>query len=108
MAGKSRTSQPSITLAELSSEPHWIWLYCRDYQRCMHKAPVALAPLIIRWGPNATRDRLCASFRCSVCGHRGADTFHVSISVFDQGWQPFPVDQITAYARGEMPAEQTA
>jgi hypothetical protein len=39
-----------------------------------HRAPMALTPLIIiRWGPDASSDRLRASVRCSVCGCKGAD-----------------------------------
>jgi hypothetical protein len=37
-----------------------------------HGAVMAIAPLIIRWGPDASSDMLRACARCTVCGHRGA------------------------------------
>jgi hypothetical protein len=39
---------------------------------CQHRAPVALAPFVIRWGANASSDVLRGRLRCSICGHRGA------------------------------------
>ena len=35
-------------------------------------APVALAPLIIRWGEEASSDVLRRSARCARCGRNGA------------------------------------
>jgi hypothetical protein len=31
------------------------WVYC---ERCLHHAPVAFVPLMIRWGADASSDRL--------------------------------------------------
>ena len=45
----ARSLPPVPTLGELNREPHWLWVYCARWQ-CGHKAPTALAPLIIRWG----------------------------------------------------------
>ena len=33
----------------------WTWIYC---EKCLHHAPMALVPLIIRWGANTSSDRL--------------------------------------------------
>ena len=45
----ARSLPPVPTLGELNREPHWLWVDCARWQ-CGHKAPIALAPLIIRWG----------------------------------------------------------
>jgi hypothetical protein len=34
--------------------------------------PLALAPFVIRWGETAPSDLLRRSFRCTVCGAKGA------------------------------------
>ncbi len=48
------------TLAELRQHSAWFWLYC---EKCLHSAPVAFVPLMIRWGGDASSDKLrqCAS-----------------------------------------------
>ena len=44
------------TLGQLHRPPGWVWVYCaRHYPLCQHRAPMALAPLIIRWGPGVER-----------------------------------------------------
>jgi len=59
------------TLGQIHRPPGWLWLICDRYPPCLHRAPVALAPLIIRWGPDASSDMLRRSARCQVCGHKG-------------------------------------
>src|SRR5215468_1322816 len=62
------------TLGQLHRPPGWLWVYCTRYQPlCQHHAPMALAPLIIRWG-RATCCAQCA--RCTVCGRKGATLKH--------------------------------
>jgi hypothetical protein len=39
---------------------------------------MALAPLIIRWGGDASSDILRRSARCTCCGSKGADLQHPS------------------------------
>jgi len=58
------------TLAELHRPPGWVWVVCDRYPPCMHKAPMALAPLVIRWGPDTSGDTCCAGAR----GARSAAT----------------------------------
>src|SRR6516162_7428728 len=53
---------PVATLADLRGVTPWLWVIC---ERCLHRAPTALAPWIIRW---ALRPRAI----CSVA-QRGAD-----------------------------------
>ena len=40
--------------------------------RCLRRRPTALAPWIIRWGPDASSDMLRRSARCTECGGKGA------------------------------------
>lgn len=59
---------------------------------CLHKRPMALAPLIIRWGPDASSDMIRNNMRCTACGRRGVTLQHPSWTGRVIGWQPFPVD----------------
>jgi hypothetical protein len=56
----------------------------------MHRAPLALAPFVIRWGANA--DVLRGRLRCAICGHRGATLQHPGWAGTEIGEQPFPDD----------------
>jgi hypothetical protein len=49
------TNSTVPTLVELRKSGSWIWVYC---EKCLHRAPVAFVPLMIRWGANASRDKL--------------------------------------------------
>ena len=55
---------------------------------CLHRAPVALAPLVIRWGPDASGDMLRRCARCQRCGHRGATLQHPGRIENGVGWAP--------------------
>jgi hypothetical protein len=81
----------TATLGQLHRPPGWVWVYCTRYNPpCPHHAPMALAPLIIRWGPDASSDMLRACARCTVCGHKGATLQHPGWIENGVGWQPFP------------------
>jgi hypothetical protein len=43
MRGDTNSTVP--TLAELRKHIPWVWVYC---EKCLHRAPVAFAPLQIR------------------------------------------------------------
>jgi hypothetical protein len=79
------------TLAELRRHSAWFWLYC---ERCLHHAPVAFVPLMIRWGADASSDKLRQSARCTKCGHKGATLQHPSWAGEGIGFQPFPTAQV--------------
>jgi putative SOS response-associated peptidase YedK len=51
----------------------WIYVNCAR-PGCGHFAAVPLTPLIVRWGPDATLERLRRAARCTRCGHLGATT----------------------------------
>jgi len=44
---------------------HWCWIKCT---RCPHMAAVAIAPYVIRWGPDGWKDVLWQTGRCTKCG----------------------------------------
>ncbi|MGD9768229.1 MAG: hypothetical protein AB7U62_11340 [Pseudolabrys sp.] len=87
------------TLAELQKNaPGWLWVHCNG-PCCSHKAPVPLAPLIIRWGPTATIEMIQRSFLCDACGVKGAHTTTPSWGNMVTGWRAFPADQVTVFSR---------
>jgi hypothetical protein len=64
---------PRPTLGELQRATPWVWLWC---ERCRHHAPFACAVAVIRWGPDASSDKLRAGARCTSCGNKGATVQH--------------------------------
>jgi hypothetical protein len=54
-----------------------------------HGAVIAIAPLIIRWGPDSSSDMLRACARCTVCGHKGATLKHPGWKNGEVEWEPF-------------------
>jgi hypothetical protein len=75
------------TLAELRKHNSWVWAWC---ERCQHHAPMAFVPLMIRWGANASSDKLRRRARCTACGHKGATLQHPGWAGELVGFQPFP------------------
>ena len=61
---------PRPTLAQMHKSHPWLWVWC---DRCHHHAPMAVTPLIIRWGPDASSDKLRQCARCTACGGQGRD-----------------------------------
>jgi hypothetical protein len=81
-------TSPTLSLGQLQkTEPGWVWLYCLA---CNHSQAVAIAPFVIRWGPNTSSDKLRRSARCSRCHGQGATIRHASWGDMATGWQPFP------------------
>jgi hypothetical protein len=56
---------------------------------------MAIAPFVIRWGPDASSDMLRRSARCQKCGHKGATLSHPSWIENGVGWLPFPVEEVS-------------
>jgi hypothetical protein len=69
----------------------WLWLYCKA---CSHHAPQALAPVIIRWGPDTSGDVLRQRARCTRCGVKGATPMHPTWGGEHIGLAPFPADRL--------------
>jgi hypothetical protein len=57
---------------------------------------MALAPLIIRYGPDTSSDRLRRSARCTACGAKGAKLQHPSWAGSQIGFAPFPTSTVPA------------
>ena len=92
----ARALTPVATLGQLHRPPGWVWVHCTRYvPLCQHRAPMALAPLIIRWGPDASSDMLRWCARCTVCGHKGATLQGPGWKNGYVEWEPFPVEEMT-------------
>ena len=69
----------------------WAWVNCARHG-CWYRAPMALVPLMIRWGFDTSSDKLRRCARCTKCGHKGA-TLTLPSAGPERGWYPFPVLQ---------------
>jgi hypothetical protein len=88
---RSRDDTPRATLGDLRRHACWLWLNCAN-PVCLHRAPMALTPLIIRWGAEASSDMLRRSARCAHCGRKGVSLTIPSWVGLDTGFAPFPED----------------
>jgi hypothetical protein len=91
------------TLLTLQKRATRWWLVCGNYN-CMHAAPIALAPFIIRWGLDAARERLERAAKCERCGHQGGRLEHPtrgSGAAIDADLM-FPVEMMRINARRTM------
>ena len=69
---KRQPPGPCPTLVQLHRSHCWTWVYCEKWH-----APMALAPLMIRWGAETSSDRLRQRARCTK------DTCHINRSDFE-------------------------
>jgi hypothetical protein len=69
----------------------WWWVICYRY---LHGVPMALVPLIIRWGANASSDMPRRPGRCQECGWKGATLQHPSWGGRETEWVAFPMEQV--------------
>jgi hypothetical protein len=81
------TNSTVPTLAELRKSSAWVWVYC---EKCLHRSPVAFVPLMIRWGGDASSDKLRRCARCTACGHKGATLQAPGWAGEQIGFEPFP------------------
>jgi hypothetical protein len=82
---------PIPTLARLRRHQCWVWIICSRWG-CLRRAPMPLAPAIIRWGPDASSDVLRQRVRYSGCG---SATLQIPSWVGSEiGLAPFP-DAVT-------------
>jgi hypothetical protein len=62
-------------------------------ENCLHHAPLAPVPLMIRWGAETSSDRLRQCARCTKCGHKGATLQHPGWAGTHIGF-PIPLTRI--------------
>ena len=74
------------SLGDLHRATPWLWVYC---EKCSHKAPLACAVAVIRWGPNVSSDKLRRCAGCTACGHKGATLQHPGWGGADIGFCRF-------------------
>jgi hypothetical protein len=84
---------PRPTLEQLRRGSPWCWVVC---EHCLHRTPMAFAPLIIRWGPGASSDMLRRSARCTKCGRKGATLQHPSWAGSHVAFELFPISSSLA------------
>jgi hypothetical protein len=84
---RTREPGPRPTLGELQRTTPWVWLWCES---CQHHAPLACAVAVIRWGPNASSDRLRISARFTSCGGKGATLQRPGWAGNHISFEPFP------------------
>jgi hypothetical protein len=87
-----------LTIGRLRATTSWVWVYCEAIG-CGHAAPMPLAPLIIRWGPDVSGAAIRRRLRCSVCGSLGVEIRLPSWHDISTGFQPFPPAHILAWHR---------
>ena len=83
---------PMPTLDDLQRESRWVWVNCARHG-CWHRSPMALAPLVIRWGFGVSSNQLRRSAVCTECGHRGA-SFTLPSAGPERNWYPFPISEM--------------
>jgi len=64
---------PIPIFGDLQRATPWVWLWCEP---CQHQTPLACAVAVIRWGADASSDRLRQRARCSACVKKGATIQH--------------------------------
>jgi hypothetical protein len=79
-----RTDYHEPTLANHRRYWSWFWIYCAEGASCHHSAPMAIAPLIIRWGPDTPFSKVRRSFRCTRCGGRKVVTMAPSVDGYHE------------------------
>ena len=82
--------QSAKTLQAYRNWTPWFWLWCGNPE-CGRSVPIAVVPLIIRWGPNASIEKLKRAALCAVCGHKGATIGGRSWVDPKIGFQPWPI-----------------
>ena len=91
---------PSLGELQRSKNGGWVWLCCEG-MTCGRMVAVALAPFVIRWGPETSSNVLRRNARCGYCGRKGVTLQCPSWCDITTGFQPFPVDRMSPSAAVE-------
>jgi hypothetical protein len=76
------------------------WIKCT---RCPRMRAVAIAPYIIRWGPDGWRDMLRRTGRRTKCGTRGVELQHPSWGGSDTGCAPISINRMALLPDSAVP-----
>jgi hypothetical protein len=90
------------TLGQIARDSSWVWAWCP--KPCLHDAAIPLAPIIRRFGADASGDRLRNALRCTACGRRGALIQHPSWEMAE-GCRSAPLERVPEGLRREMARE---
>jgi hypothetical protein len=90
------------TLGQIARDTSWVWARCPN--PCLHEAAIPLAPIIGRFGANASSDRLRNALHCTACGRRGALLQHPSWGMAE-GYRSAPLDRVPDGLRRQMARE---
>lgn len=91
---------PVPTIGELAAGATWVWAHCAV--PCNHSAAIPLAPIIARFGPETSSDRLRSALQCSLCGRRGVEIVIPRWADPQRGYAKLPVDRVPPQLREEM------
>ena len=79
------------SIAELQQSSRWLWIYCEG-ERCGHSSAMAIAPLVIRWGPRL-RPTYSTAPLAARCGRKRATLRHPSWASTIVGFEEFPAER---------------
>jgi hypothetical protein len=92
---------PVSTIGQLARESSWLWAHCPG--KCQNWAAIPMAPMVARFGPDASSVRLRAALRCTKCGRKGCLIQHPSWGMGERGYGGGPpLDQIPLALRRWM------
>lgn len=91
---------PVPTLAQLARHTNWVRALCTA--QCAHDAAIPLAPIIARFGAEASSDRLRNALRCTACGKRGGRIMLPSWHDMQVGVTAMPVELVPLALRREI------
>jgi len=89
---RARSAPGPVPTLDSPNHGRWVWVNCAGIG-CRHSVPMALVPLIIRWGFGTSSEKLRRCARCTKCGHKGA-TLTLPSAGPERGWYPFPVNRM--------------
>jgi hypothetical protein len=84
-----RREKANTTIGDLIKDGSW-WIILCTNPKCGRAIASNLLPYAVRWGEDASSDKIRDNLSCAVCGKRGVELTHASWGGKDQGFSPFP------------------
>jgi hypothetical protein len=78
------------TIGDLLLDKSAWWIIGCTNTKCGRRIASNLLPYAVRWGEDASSDKIRDNLVCEVCGHRGVELTHASFGGKHIGWSPFP------------------